>query len=657
MVPGSTSAVPRPPVVAVSDIRPPVTNYGANPGPTKHLRAVESIDRVLVLGAAGFPPGVPPTVTGPARVEPVGTNGDHGLLLTDGSVVTDPVPPTAAPVAFGVRWRPGAALQAEILGADGAVIGRVVVLPDRNRWHDVRLVVAPAGHRVAVVVDGVHRTPASLSGTAGEGLLVTGVRWSGDGHLDRCGVHTAPLPDHRLLATDLLRPRSAAALGEAGWAVGAETIDRDFTRWAEFGRWLGPLGATGVRLQAGWARTEPVPGQRDWAWLDAIVHDAVAQGVRPWVQLSYGNPAVEGGGTAAVSSPLPTGPALEAWDSWVDDLVRRYADVVTDWEIWNEPEIQHLPLEDYLAFFVRTARVVRSAQPTARIHAPGAGGADLYTLDLVRALHRDGNLDLLDAVSYHHYAPLPEARYPAIEALRAALRVTVPGRELPLVQGESGAPSAPGYGAMADIRSPGIVWDEWTQAAWNLRRAIGDRARGIRTCHFGLCDMVYTGAVNTKGLLAVNPADRSVVRAKASYYALQHLFSLLDRRYRPAPVTVVAHHEAPPLVAHAFDGPAGALVACWADGQPEPLPRRDRPCDLELFGVVFEAPAAVDPVSGAIHPLPPGTWSRTATGIRLHDLPIGTMPVLVVESAALDGSAPDVSEPGSSGAAADAGGR
>ncbi len=36
---------------------------------------------------------------------------------------------------------------------------------------------------------------------------------------------------------------------------------------------------------------------------------ALAAGVEPWLQLSFGNPAYAGGGSAAVGSPLPAGAA------------------------------------------------------------------------------------------------------------------------------------------------------------------------------------------------------------------------------------------------------------------------------------------------------------------------------------------------------------
>jgi len=79
-------------------------------------------------------------------------------------------------------------------------------------------------------------------------------------------------------------PRHAKDVVSSSWSIGAETIDRDFTVYENFKKYLGPLGAKGVRLQAGWAKCEKVKGVYSWDWLDAIVNDAVAQGVRPWLE-------------------------------------------------------------------------------------------------------------------------------------------------------------------------------------------------------------------------------------------------------------------------------------------------------------------------------------------------------------------------------------
>src|SRR5690606_24574412 len=86
-----------------------------------------------------------------------------------------------------------------------------------------------------------------------------------------------------------IRPRHARNIHGSTWSVGGETLDREFAIYSKYKDWLGPLGVKAVRLQAGWARTEKVKGVYDWAWLDEPVYDAISQGVRPWINVSYGN--------------------------------------------------------------------------------------------------------------------------------------------------------------------------------------------------------------------------------------------------------------------------------------------------------------------------------------------------------------------------------
>jgi hypothetical protein len=47
-------------------------------------------------------------------------------------------------------------------------------------------------------------------------------------------------------------------------------------------------------VQLGWQRCELVKGVYNFTWLDTIVNGMVAQGVKPWAQLSYGNDNYKG---------------------------------------------------------------------------------------------------------------------------------------------------------------------------------------------------------------------------------------------------------------------------------------------------------------------------------------------------------------------------
>ena len=107
-------------------------------------------------------------------------------------------------------------------------------------------------------------------------------------------------------------PKQIGALRQKGLsevhndlAIGCETLDRDYADYHKYKEYLEPLGMRYIRLQAGWAKTEKVKGVYDFAWLDAIINDAVSRGLEPWLELSYGNPIYPGGGTIFLKGGWP----------------------------------------------------------------------------------------------------------------------------------------------------------------------------------------------------------------------------------------------------------------------------------------------------------------------------------------------------------------
>ena len=134
-----------------------------------------------------------------------------------------------------------------------------------------------------------------------------------------------------------LRPRTAAEIGEAGWMVGCECLDRDFADFKAYREFLPPLGIRMIRLQSGWAKCEKARGKYDFAWLDEIVDWAKAHGLECMLETCYGNPLYKNGGNEALmGSTFPSGETLVAWDRWVEALVLHFKDRVTDFEMWNE---------------------------------------------------------------------------------------------------------------------------------------------------------------------------------------------------------------------------------------------------------------------------------------------------------------------------------
>jgi hypothetical protein len=329
-----------------------------------------------------------------------------------------------------------------------------------------------------------------------------------------------------------LRPRHAREMGTSPWSIGLETIDRAYVDFGPLKSHLGELGATQARVQAGWARCEPVPGAKyEWDWLDEVVDGCREQGVRPWLQTSYGNPAYAGGGGIGLGEGLPvSAEALAGWDRWVGAMVARYKEKVDTWEIWNEPTLRTMTTEEYARFFVRTAKLIRTVQPAARIVAFGLADHDEHNFagKLLAHLADSGQTALLSEISYHFYPHNPDEEFDCVTALAKLCAKYAP--HVTLRQGETGAPSeCIRFMAMGEFD-----WSERKQAAWNLRRLLAHRARGIPMNLFQLADMHYVrnggarlAGRNPKGQLFIGP-DKSVIYRKPAYFAAQHVFSVFD---------------------------------------------------------------------------------------------------------------------------------
>ncbi|MBM3874609.1 MAG: hypothetical protein FJ382_12925 [Verrucomicrobia bacterium] len=439
-------------------------------------------------------------------------------------------------------------------------------------------------------------------------------------------------------------PRHAKDIASSPWSIGAETIDRDFTVYEHFKKYLGPLGAKGVRLQAGWAKCEKVKGVYSWAWLDAIVNDAVAQGVRPWLEFNYGNTIYAGGGDTGLGGGLPSSPeALAAWDRWCRALVERYKDRVFEWEVWNEPDINKAgtaTVEAYVDLYIRTATMVREVQPTGKLWALGLATNIDYADKFLAGLKAKGKLDLVDAVTIHMYPRNPDDTT-NVDRMRAV--IAKHGRPIQVRQGETGAPSK----YQENFALSRISWTETTQAKWNVRRLLAHRAKDVPMNLFTLSDMHYTQAsnqggpdgllrMNYKGLLGTNP-DQTVSHVKPAYYAAQNVFSIFDdtlTRITDFPSTSTALRGlAVSGYRRASDG--AQVAALWFNDAPPAEANGVSPANVTLKAGKFTEPVLVDVRTSTVYALPRDGWTQSPAGAVFRALPLYDSPVLIAEKAVL----------------------
>ena len=440
-----------------------------------------------------------------------------------------------------------------------------------------------------------------------------------------------------------LKTRHAKDISSSTWSIGGETLDRDFADYNSYKKYLGPLGAKRIRLQGGWYKCEPEKGKYNFKWIDDIVNDAYSQGVSPWIELAYGNPIYEGGGDPRLGGALPSSPeALEAWDNWVREMVNRFKEKVTEWEIWNEPDHgKGITGESYALFYIRTAKLIKSIQPEAKIM--GVALASLKKTDFVtefyETLKANNKMDLVDLFVYHGYSAAygwaynPDDVYPQVEVIRQLVWSFDP--TVIFFQGESGAPSTPHpkAGVFSDYK-----WSELNQAKWDLRRMLGDHGRGINTSLFGLSDMHYYWgdpdkaiALNTKGILETNE-DKTIKRPKMMYKVAQQVFSLFDNQIEiDKAIEVETNQINQSVFTYKQYVSSLSMITVWQSEYSPYEEYESKPTTLIIKNANFNNPVFVDMISGNIFEIPKSSWKKSGKKYTFKNIPVPDYPVLIVD--------------------------
>jgi hypothetical protein len=451
-----------------------------------------------------------------------------------------------------------------------------------------------------------------------------------------------------------IKPKNTSEITSSNWILGCETLDRDLTDYEQYKEYIAPLGIKRLRMQAGWAKTEKVKGQYNWAWLDKIINDAAARGYQPWLEAGYGNPIYEGGGGINLSAGIPTSEeALKAWDKWVATLVTRYKDKVTDWEVWNEPNFGDNDLnspEKVAELNIRTAEIMKKIQPEAKISGLSMGHIDLEYADaFFKVIHKKGKMKLFDNMTYHDYVYNPDANYEVIADLRRVLDKY--STKVKLRQGENGCPSfsdGNGRGAIADYN-----WSQITQAKWITRRMLGNLGHDIECSILGIIDMNYGATngpihrMNVKGLIEADSLMRAV-RPKMSYYAMQNVAAIFNDKILKIKDLHETHNTNSKKIINRIEFNRGTdrslavygyedkktkkqVFTIWID---EYIPTNSNVTKNFTFTVIngnFEQPVYVDIITGGVYEIPSKQWRKEGNKFTFKDMPIYDAPILIAD--------------------------
>ncbi|MDR3663530.1 MAG: hypothetical protein P4L86_24630 [Mycobacterium sp.] len=162
-----------------------------------------------------------------------------------------------------------------------------------------------------------------------------------------------------------------------------------------------------MRVLIDWHIVEPVKGQYNWHYVDHWVNGSRGRGLKVLGLIAYSPDWARAPG-AYFSAP-PVDPADYA--DFVTAVVQRYHDRISNWEIWNEP---NLPL--FFGFTTNRAAVyttllkaaypaIKAIQPDATVITAGlsrATGVDAPTKFLAD-MYTNGAKNFFDATAMHPY--------------------------------------------------------------------------------------------------------------------------------------------------------------------------------------------------------------------------------------------------------------
>ena len=431
-----------------------------------------------------------------------------------------------------------------------------------------------------------------------------------------------------------IAPRHADGKTNLRWSVGCETLDRDYATFEAYKDFLGPLGVGWARLQSGWAKCEKQKGVYDFTWLDEHVNGCLAQGVKPWLSLSYGNPIYSKDGVTLNSSIWTDEVTMEAWCNYVRAIVRHYGDKVQRYEVWNEPDGKKANTPPVVAeLLIRTGEIIRKENPKAEILAFGLCKNEMcdYIAQVLDILKKRKKLDVFDRVSFHVYFENPDNASERIIALRKVVKSY--DERLDIFQGESGCPSTIEYGHALKYKQ----WSEFSQVKWDLRRFANDFTHNVPSSIFTLVDLQYPNMLQSFGLVRMNLLHQPMYK-RPSYYGIQHFVSVLGDDMHAVELKCEARGDREVKcvgIANKDNEVVGAML-WYSDLTPSDQLDKDN-VSMTIYDFDVENLVYVEPITGYVHDLRPVVTRGGKEGgnVRFSGLPMWDSPIFVIKKSVL----------------------
>lgn len=460
----------------------------------------------------------------------------------------------------------------------------------------------------------------------------------------------------RLVEIGYIREKNSREIKKSKMGLGFEKLDRDAFDPSRCYEKISQLGVKWARIQSGWAKTEKEKGVYDFLWLDEIVDNLIAHGLKPWLCLCYGNGlyselAAKTFGAVGVP-PIHTPEAEVAWENYVKATVKHYEGRIDTFEVWNEPDglwcwKTGVNATELGAFTRKTGRYVKETNPDAYVIGGVVCAKDLSYLNEAMSA---GLCENIDAISFHEYTHDESGVKQTVEAYKSLAKAY--GYDLEIVQGESGSQSRSGGCGAINTGA----WTQRKQAKQLLRHAVADLMANVKfTSYFSCMDMfeALNGTVDNPdsykdfGYFGVLGADfdengraTGTYTPKLSFRALQVISSLLCEDVALCDVPLILRPkycertwekdvDTKDIIYQGFCKPNGSMAfAYWA---PTNIMTMDYEGTLSCKLVTKSDVRLVDLMDGKIYRLPETMCTRDAYNtLTITHLPVKDYPMMLL---------------------------
>ncbi|MDB5078966.1 MAG: hypothetical protein JWP00_890 [Chloroflexi bacterium] len=171
------------------------------------------------------------------------------------------------------------------------------------------------------------------------------------------------------------------------------------------------MGVGWTREEISWDRVEPKPGQWNWGFADKAVNASLSRGIQILGLLEY-NVNRSGGGNATISHTMPE---LNAWKTYVRQVVTRYKDKIRYWQIWNEPQdpvfFASADPGQYAQLLAASYDTIKAIDPGLKVVSAGFVPVS-NGIDWMEQMIAAGGRDKFDILGIHPYVNDPTPNVP-----------------------------------------------------------------------------------------------------------------------------------------------------------------------------------------------------------------------------------------------------